>query len=186
MKALIFLCLSCIFLSACAGKRVVDSNDRRYETEMQKEMSGAVSIHTILTHSVNKEKELVIQDFYSDHDIIVEAVPWLTSAEIRDIQPVERPISMREIYDLKLELTDKGRKQWEAIVKNDNPEVGYAFLVDGIFYTSFHPRRFYNAAGREIVVDGPFDKVVAELLYRQSPLNYLKLKKMQNKDTQKP
>ncbi len=177
--------LFCILLTSCTVERTTGEGDRQFETEMAKKMTGAVSIHTLLPDSADRTNALSVQDFYSDKDVLVEKIPWLTSAEIKDIVPAERPVSMRDIYDLKLVLTDKGRKQWDAIIKNDNPENGYAFLVDGVFYTAFHPRRFYNKTDREIVVDGPFSQIVSELLYRQAPLNYLKLKKKTEENRKK-
>ncbi len=172
-----FFCL--IYLAGCStAERISGEDDKRFAEEIGKEISGAVSIHTILTYSGDSGNELSVQDFFSAQDVRVDAVPWLTSAEIKDIVPVERPTLIRETYDLKLTLTDKGRKQWDAIVRKDDPEsAGYAFLVDGVFYSAFHPRRFYNAKDREIVLEGPFDKVISERLFRQAPMNYLKLKK---------
>ena len=50
-------------------------------------------------------------------------------------------------------------------------------MIDGVFYMAFHPRRFYKTSAREIVLDGPFDQIVATKLNKNAPFNFLKLKK---------
>lgn len=185
--------MSCcvLFSSACATltDESYHAAHGQYEQEFNEAMSapveGAVSIHTISDKSKDPANELTVHGFYGEK-VIVEKLPWLTSLEIQDIIPVERPLKVRGIYDLKLQLSDKGRAQWDAMVKNDSPDSeGYAVLIDGIFYMAFHPRRFYKASAREIVLDGPFDQVISTKLNKNAPFNYLKLKKAAKAEKQK-
>ncbi len=151
--------------------------EQDFKEIMSTPVEGALSIHTILKKSADSSKELTVHGFYGER-LLVEKLPWLTSLEIQDIIPVERPLKVRGIYDLKIQLSDKGRVQWDAMVKNDSPDgEGYAVLVDGVFYMAFHPRRFYKADAREIMLEGPFDQVIATKLNKNAPFNYLKLKK---------
>lgn len=182
---------SVLFSVACAslqdesGSMNSDLQDQKFNEFMTSPVEGAVSIHTIVSgKSKNPAGELTVHGFYGEK-ILVEKLPWLTSLEIQDIIPVERPLKVRGIYDLKLQLSDKGREQWDAMVKNDSPDSdGYAVLIDGVFYMAFHPRRFYKASAREIVLEGPFDQVVSTKLNKNAPFNYLKLKKVAKAEKQ--
>lgn len=185
-KKITILCVAggcSLFSAACAllDESAVLTPEQRQEQEFNAVMSapveGAVSIHTILNKTDDPSRGLMVHGFYGEK-ITVEKLPWLTSLEIQDIIPVERPLKVRGIYDLKLQLSDKGRKQWDAMVQNDSPDSdGYAVLIDGVFYMAFHPRRFYKTSAREIVLDGPFDQIVATKLNKNAPFNFLKLKK---------
>ena len=174
-------------LTACSITDPVEGEDTDllFLSEMEKPLEGAVSIHTIINFPQKNDKELQVNDFYSSQKVTVEKTPWLTSLEIKDIIPVERPVSTRGIYDLKLVLTEKGVRQWNAIVKADTPQKTFAFLVDGDFYTAFDPRRIYQAGSNVVVLEGPFDNILTEKLYRRAPLNYLRLRRELEKK-QKP
>lgn len=167
-----------LFSAACETTNSAATTERELQAKLAGPVQAAVSIHTILPRSVDPDKELVIHSFYGEGVVIVEKLPWLTSLEIQDIIPLERPLKIRGIYDLRLQLSDKGRKQWDAMVRNDSPESeGYAVLVDGVFYMAFHPRKFYNDRDRHIMLDGPFPQEIVKRLNENAPLNYLKLKK---------
>ena len=179
----ILLSSSCAFLDE-AALTPEQQREQEYKEIMSAPVEGAVSIHTILKKSADPAKELTVHGFYGER-VLVEKLPWLTSLEIQDIIPVERPLKVRGIYDLKLQLSDKGREQWDAMVKNDSPDgEGYAVLIDGVFYMAFHPRRFYKANAREIMLEGPFDQVISTKLNKNAPFNYLKLKKAAKAQTQ--
>lgn len=191
-KKISFVLLPCVCVLASASCAFLDEaaltpeqqREQEYKEIMSAPVEGAVSIHTILKKSADPAKELTVHGFYGER-VLVEKLPWLTSLEIQDIIPVERPLKVRGIYDLKLQLSDKGREQWDAMVKNDSPDgEGYAVLIDGVFYMAFHPRRFYKANAREIMLEGPFDQVISTKLNKNAPFNYLKLKKAAKAQTQ--
>jgi len=117
-----------------------------------------------------------VSDFFYGH-IVVDAVPWLTSKDIKDIIPMERPLKIRGIYDLQIVLTKHGREQWEKLLNADSDK-NFAVLVDGTFYQSFQPRRMYKRGSDSVVIDGPFSDVIAKLLHKRAPFNYLKLNDM--------
>ena len=82
-------------------------------------------------------------------------------------------------------LTKHGREQWKKLLDADN-EDGFAILIDGTLYQTFHPRRFYNPKSDSIVIDGPFDDVVTALLRKRAPFNYLKLNGIQSPEKLPP
>ena len=186
---LFFLSAVCILLTACAGfsdsslspEESRNAKEKEFNDMLASPVEYAVSFHTLLKRPKNPENQLTVHGFYGEV-VTVEKLPWLTSLEIQDIIPVERPLKIRGIYDLKLLLTDKGRKQWDSMVKNDSKDSeGYAVLIDGVFYVAIHPRRFYKESSRDIVLDGPFDQVTATRLNKNAPFNFLKLKKSAKK-----
>lgn len=163
-------------LSACIVSQKRAEQEKQdeiaFETAMKQPVSYAVSIHSIIKYPENKPNEISVPSFFYI-PVTVDAEPWLTSMDIMDIIPEERPIITYGVYDLKLVLTKNGIKKWEKMVEND-PETGFAFLVDGMLYQTFHPRRRYKSDGKEIVIDGPFDAELSLKLRKQAPLNYLK------------
>lgn len=177
----------CMLFSGCAlsSPSAEQQREQEFKQAMNAPVEGAISFHTLLVKSKDPANELTVHSFYGE-TVLIEKLPWLTSLEIQDIIPVERPLKVRGIYDLKLQLSDKGREQWDAMVKNDSPDgEGFAVLVDGIFYVAIHPRRFYKESSREIMLDGPFDQVLAMKLNKNAPFNFLKLKKAAKEQQQK-
>ncbi len=154
-------------------------DEKKFTAELEKPVYGVISIHTMLDYSEGTDKELSVPDFFGGK-ILVEATPWLTSKDIEDIIPVERPTIKKGVFDLKLVLNANGLEQWKKMLDHAT-DSGFAVLVDGTFYQTFRPRRLYSDSSKEIVLEGPFDETLAHQLNLRAPFNYLKLNKSQKK-----
>lgn len=172
--------LCCLLMASCVTQAEREQQEKAaFEEELSAQISGVVSIHSIIRFASNSEKELSVPSFYHGR-ITVDRLPWLTSKDIRDIVPLERP-AQKNTFDIQIVLTKHGHEQWGKLLAADN-EDGFAVLIDGMLYQTFHPRRFYNPRSDSIVIDGPFDDVVAALLRKRAPFNYLKLNGIRSPD----
>lgn len=154
--------------------------EKVFTAELEKPVTGVLSIHTIVRFSVGAKNEMAVTNFYEPTKSIVESTPWLTSLYIEDVIPVERVQDKRGVYDLKLLLTATGKEKWQKMV-DANPEYGFALLVDGVLYQTFKPRKFYDRKSREIVLEGPFDEALCKKLHMRAPFNFLKLNEQARK-----
>lgn len=155
---------------------------RNCGTDLSKPVA-LVSIHTVVPYPDGRSGVGKVPAFAGPQPSI-ELTAWLTSAEIESAEAVERP-NHPGVYDIILVLTPEGRRQWEKMLSGKAPEK-FAFVVDGVFYRMFKPRRFYDNTVRTIVVDGPFDSVIAPEIAKNARLNYRKLKRKTLKAAGKP
>ena len=133
-----------------------------------------VSIHQT-GHLDAKPEDLVKLNHYFGGTITLYRIPLLHSANIYKIEKAERP-GEPGYFNLRLHLTPEGKEQWLALSgKFDGKNL--AFVVDGIFYRFFKPRRFYSDTANTIMLDGPFDSVNAEKIQHYSEFNYRELQK---------
>lgn len=154
--------------------------EKQFTAELEKPVSGVLSVHTIVRFSVGSENEIQVVNFFEPTKTIVDKTPWLTSMDIEDVVPVERVQEKRGVYDLKLLLTAAGKTKWQNMI-TAKTEYGYALLIDGVLYQTFKPRNFYDNKTREIVLDGPFDETLCKKLHLRAPFNFLKLNEQARK-----
>ncbi len=164
-----------------AENAAAEEEAKNFTAELEKPVTGVLSVHTLVRFSVGSENEMQVMNFYEPAKTIVESVPWLTSMDIEDVVPVERVQEKRGVYDLKLLLTANGKKKWEKMLAAST-EYGYALLVDGVLYQTFKPRNFYDSKSREIILDGPFDEALCKKLHLRAPFNFLKLNEQARKN----
>lgn len=162
-------------------KDAAAEEEKQFTAELEKPISGVLSVHTIVRFSLGTENEMQVSNFFEPTKTTVESTPWLTSMDIEDVVPVERVQEQRGIYDLKLLLTAAGKEKWQKMIAA-NTEHGYALLVDGVLYQTFKPRKFYDNRSREIVLDGPFDETLCKKLHLRAPFNFLKLSEQARKN----
>ncbi len=142
--------------------------------KMQEPPEARISFHSIVKYRQGESTEQTIAT-YSGGEITIAANPYLTS---RDIEGVEMlPSADRKgYYDLRLTLTNRGRKLWIGLSEqNYNEDV--AFVIDGMFYRCIRPRKLQTDSDVTVVVDGPFDKATAMEIVANADFNYLKLNK---------
>ena len=133
-----------------------------------------VSIHRI-GHLDSAENELIKLDNHFGGNIKLYRVPLLHASNISRIEKTVRP-GEEGYFNLRLHLTAKGREQWKALSEQYDGQ-NLAFVVDGVFYRLFKPRRFYSDTVSNIMIDGPFDRVSAEKIQHYSTFNFQNLQK---------
>ena len=131
-----------------------------------------VSIHQI-GHLDSAEKDLIKLNNHFGGTIELYRIPLLHASNISRIEKTVRP-GEEGYFNLRLHLTPKGRKQWQALSEQFDGK-NLAFVVDGVFYRLFKPRRFYSDTISNIMIDGPFDLVNAEKIQHYSTFNYQRL-----------
>ena len=154
--------------SSCSPENWLDPD--RYE-ELQRPPQAKISIHPVIKYRHGAETEMTIPT-YSKREVTVSS-PWLTSREIEKVQAVPRP-SKPGYYDLEITLTQKGRREW-IMLSNAYAHEEMAFVIDGVFYRGFRPRRLLDENSVLVFVDGPFDPATAKELAYHSEFNYMKL-----------
>lgn len=158
-----------LLISGCEPKNYFDPE--RVEA-LEQPAKEKISIHTIVKYRQGNETEQEIQTF-TGRTVTINTVPWITSKDIVDVQAVPRPNT--NYYDLKIKLTEpRGRHKWIGL-SNANRKEPLAFVVDGMFYRSFIPRMMADETGVEVIIDGPFDPVIALGIQKEADLNYYRL-----------
>ena len=119
------------------------------------------------------EAELLFLESAFGSTIKLRRTVLLDSSEIRQVEPLVR-IGEEGFYNLRLKFTPEGCRQWRALLENYDGK-NLAFVVDGVFYRLFIPRRFYAEDADSILVDGPFDEVISRKIMNHSSINFQEL-----------
>jgi hypothetical protein len=107
----------------------------------------------------------------------------LFASEIKDVELLPRDPD-GNYYDLKLMLGRKGRLCWLQISAGFAHEK-LAFLVDGMCYRTFTPRKMvgsYEDEDAYVIIDGPFDRGIAEAIAAHAEDNYYYFNNRPDKD----
>lgn len=135
-----------------------------------------VSIHALPTLDT-PESEIIKADSFFDGTVQVVDKSLIDYTDISLISASERP-GEPGFYNLCFEFTPEGRARWDELSRS-NENRSLAILIDGVFYRAFKPRIFYSSTTQSIMVDGPFDCIVADKIQYYSRFNYQKHKKQE-------
>jgi len=167
-------------LALCVGS----CNQREWDKFVgnEKKPESVISINKIVKYPKAKMLEKKIKTF-SGQEIYVNMNSMLFASEIKDIELLPRDPDGR-YYDLKLMLGRKGRLCWLQISAGFAHDK-LAFLVDGMCYRTFTPRRMeggYEDENAYVIIDGPFDRGIAEAIAAHAEDNYYYFNNRPDKD----
>ena len=148
----------------------------------QKKPINVISINKIVKYPRAKMLEKKIRTF-SGQEIYINMNSMLFASEIKDVELLPRDPEGK-YYDLKLKLGRKGRLCWMNISAGFASEK-LAFLVDGLCYRTFKPRKLeggYEDEDAYVIIDGPFDKGMAEAMADHAEDNYFYFNDNPDKD----
>lgn len=138
------------------------------------EPESVVTINKIIEYPRAKKIEKEIATF-SDRKIWVNINAFIHSNVIKKIELQPRTED-KGYFDLKLYMNRRGRLRWMQL-SSGFKNTPMAFVVDGIFYRAFTPTPLVGKYDNDedttfVVIEGPFDPVVAERLKKSAPNNF--------------
>lgn len=170
-------CIACLAILCCANGSCIPDEEGGLNLDPESLMNddrpveAVISIHKIIKYRRGEDSEKMVKSFFED-EVCVNRIQDMDSSEITSIEAVQVPDD--EMYNLKLTLTEKGRKLWISLSIGNKGQM-MAFLVDGILYRRFVPRLIYDDTTDSVIVDGPFDRDTAMKIASNSKRNFSKL-----------
>lgn len=164
------LSLAILLTGASSCERFLEDPEKFIAAETDKTPHYVVTIHEIIAYPRGNMLELNVDSFFGG-SVCVNRNHFLHSRDIQKIEMTPRP-GNPDFFDLKITLSQRGRKLWSAlaVVRAENKQT--AFLIDGMYYRSIEPVMITDPETAVVLLEGPFDPATAKGLTANAERNY--------------
>ncbi len=160
------LAIAMAFVVSCEA---LDSGEKKEKEEEFTKPKYVITINELVKYPRAQmiEKEVPTCDGRS---IWVNMNHFLSSKSIQAIEPVPNKASPG-YYDLKLKLDRHGALSWMNLSVQFNYKP-LALLIDGMYFRSIVIKQETTQEDTDVILEGPFDKLLTDKLVKFAPLNY--------------
>ncbi len=128
-----------------------------------------ITINEVVRYPRALKEEIRVPTF-DGRTIWVKRNPIISSRSIESVRLIESR-AREDYFDLVLKLDRHGKLAAMKLV-NDKVHSPWAFLIDGMYYRSTSFKLISSKKADELLVEGPFDNTIADLLSKYAKKNY--------------
>ena len=162
------LAAAAVLVASCDTFNMGKKEDKEKEEEFTKP-KYVITINETVKYPRAQMIEKEVPTF-DGRSIWVNMNHFLSSKSITAIEPVPSKASPG-YFDLKLKLDRHGSLAWMNLsIQFSYKPLG--LLIDGMYLRSFMIKQTTSQDESEVVIEGPFDKILIDKLVKYAPLNY--------------
>lgn len=158
-----------VMLASCETLNTTKKEDQEEKEEKFTKPKYVITINELVKYPRAQMVEKEVPTF-DGRSIWVNNNHFVSSKSIMSIEPVPSKVNFG-YYDLKLKMDRHGALAW----MNLSVQFSYkplALLIDGMYFRSIIIKQATSQEDTEVMLDGPFDKILTDKLVKYAPLNY--------------